>query len=691
METVLIVVASFVCYIIAYKTYGRFLGSKVFKIDPDRQTPACELNDGVDFVPSKKSLVFGHHFTSIAGTGPIVGPAIAVVWGWVPALLWVFFGSIFMGAVHDFGSLIISMRHQGRTIADLSGAVINARVRILFMIVVVIGLWIVLAIFGLVIATIFKLYPSSIIPVFLQIPIAIALGIWLKRNGNMILGSLIAVGLMYASIYWSAGFDIIGKHGMFPSVLTDHLSEIGIWTLILMIYVFIASVLPVNVLLQPRDFINSWQLLIAMGLLVLGVLIAQPPIVADAVRLVPDPSASGIPAPPMFPFLFITIACGAVSGFHCLVSSGCSSRQLKTEADAQYVGYGAMLTEGFLATLVIVACTAGIGMVAADGQGGQGSQDGHAIWLQYYQQWGGDAGLGAKLTPFIEGSANMIAAIGVPHHLAITLMGVFVASFAATTLDSATRLQRYVIAELAMPKPKPDGTQCARCNYPRAGLPTDAPCPECSGDQWIHRLGLIGKTRKLIANRYSATLIAVLTASVFALSDGMHEQYYPNVNWSTGYGGEFHVYETQYPYPEGLTLRDVEYAAAYNLERWPESNFGESDLPPLKTRWKFDFRDAGLGGLTLWPIFGATNQLLAALALLVITVWLVKSNRPCWVSAIPMLFMLGVTSYSIILLTRGFADSGSTLLMGISILMFILQLWIVIEAVLCIKSRPRTG
>lgn len=157
MQTVLIVIASFAFYLIAYHTYGRYLARRVFRLDPDRVTPAHEIDDGVDFVPSHKSLVFGHHFTSIAGTGPIVGPAIAVVWGWVPALLWVIVGSIMMGAVHDFGSLVISMRHKGRTIADLTGDVVNLRVRLLFMIVCVIGLWIVLAIFGLVIATIFRL------------------------------------------------------------------------------------------------------------------------------------------------------------------------------------------------------------------------------------------------------------------------------------------------------------------------------------------------------------------------------------------------------------------------------------------------------------------------------------------------------------------------------------------------------
>jgi carbon starvation protein len=598
MDTVLIVIATFTLYIIAYKSYGRFLASKIFKIDPNRQTPACQLNDGVDFVPSKKGLVFGHHFTSIAGTGPIVGPAIAVVWGWVPALLWVLLGSIFMGAVHDFGSLIISMRHQGRTIADLSGTVVNARVRILFMIVVVIGLWIVLAIFGLVIATIFKLYPSSVVPVFLQIPIAIALGIWLKKGKSLVLGSLLAVALMYGSIIWSSTIDWSAV-SFFPAALTNHLSLVAIWTIILMIYVFIASVLPVDVLLQPRDFINSWQLLIAMGLLVLGVLVAHPPIVADAVRMVPDPSASGTPAPPMFPFLFITIACGAVSGFHCLVSSGCSSRQLKTEADAQYVGYGAMLTEGFLATLVIIACIAGIGMATNS----TGALTGHEIWLSYYQQWGGDGGLGDKLTPFIQGAANMIASIGISQTLAITIMGVFVASFAATTLDSATRLQRYVIAELAGASEL-------------AGTAVEDQQPLAPN---------VGPIRRLIINRFGATTLAVLTGLALALSDA------PSVG----------------------------------------------------------FANAGLGGLALWPIFGATNQLLAALALLVITVWLVKSKRPAWITALPMLFMLTITAYAIILLIKSFAAESNPLLLAVSALMLTLQLWITTEAALLIRVHKK--
>ncbi len=576
MQTVIIVISVFLLYLIAYHTYGRFLARRIFQLDPDRTTPAHEINDGIDFVPSHKSLVFGHHFTSIAGTGPIVGPAIAVVWGWVPALIWVLIGSIFMGAVHDFGSLIISMRHRGRTIADLSGDVVNPRVRLLFMIVVFIGLWIVLAIFGLVIATIFRLYPESVMPVFAQIPIAIALGLWLKRGGRLLPASILAVLLMYATIILSAALDW-STITLFPAALTDHISVIAIWTIILMVYVFIASVLPVNVLLQPRDFINAWQLLIAMGLLLTAILFTHPPIVADAVRFHPEPSAAGIEAPPLFPFLFITIACGAISGFHCLVSSGCSSRQLKSEMDAKPIGYGSMLTEGFLATLVIIACIAGIGLGSATGD-----FTGTAAWQHHYAQWGGDSGLGDKLAPFIVGSANMIEQLGINHAIAITIMGVFVASFAATTLDSATRLQRYIIAELA------------GASSPKATNPL----------------------QRTIQNRFVATAIAATTGLALALSD--------------------------------IPARGLS--------------------------------GAGLGGLTLWPIFGATNQLLAALALLVLSIWLIKSKRPAWVAILPMSFMTIITLSATMSLTATFANQNNTILLILSSVLLGLQIWILIEA-----------
>ncbi|MFT5423822.1 MAG: carbon starvation protein [Phycisphaerales bacterium] len=600
MGTALIALGSLVLYILAYRTYGRHLAARVFRLDPERVSPAVEINDGVDFVPSRRGLVFGHHFTSIAGTGPIVGPAVAVIWGWVPALVWVLVGSIFVGAVHDFGSLVVSMRHRGRTIGDLAGDVVNRRVRLLFLLVVVIALWIVLAIFGLVIAAVFARFPASIAPVWMQIPIAVGLGVWLRRGGSLLVGTVVAVGLMYATIAWSAGVDWANVwsagQGPLPVWITASISPIAFWTLILGVYVFIASVLPVQTLLQPRDYINSYQLLVAMGLLSVGLIVSHPPIVADAVQFAPAPATEGGLVPAFLPFLFVTIACGACSGFHCLISSGCSSRQLTSECDAKFVGYGAMLTEGFLAVLVILACVAGLGL-GTSWTDGAAALTGRDAFMHHYATWGGGKGLGDKLEPFIVGAANAITTIGISRELAVAIMGVFVASFAATTLDSSTRLQRYVIAELA------------------------GGAPETGAATGRVRVGWL-------TNRYAATTLAVLTGLGLALSDA----------FSNGLVG------------------------------------------------------AGTGGLILWPIFGATNQLLAGLALLVITVWLMRQGRSVWVTAVPMVFMLAMTGWAITLLLLGFAQADgwrNGLLLSISVVMLLLEGWIVLEAVSVARSVLR--
>ncbi len=601
MATVLIALGSIVLYVVAYRTYGRYLGQRIFRVEPDRVAPSVECEDGVDFVPSRRSLVFGHHFTSIAGTGPIVGPAVAVVWGWVPALLWVTFGSILIGAVHDFGSLVVSMRHRGRTIADLAGDVVNPRVRLLFLLIVLVALWIVIAIFGLVIAVVFSVFPSSVMPVWLQIPIAVGLGIWLRRGGSVLVGTTISAVLMYATIAWSSQVDwanVWGEGvGLLPGALTALVSPVAFWTLLLMVYVFIASVLPVQTLLQPRDFINAVQLLIAMGLLLVGLLVSQPEIVADAVNYAPAPDAQGRMAPAFLPFLFVTVACGACSGFHCLVASGCASRQLSSERDAQAIGYGSMLTEGFLATLVILACAAGIGLAAGDaGMGATGRE----VWLSYYGTWGGDQGLGGILTPFVSGSAHMMESLGLSHAFAVAIMGVFVASFAATTLDSSTRLQRYIIAELA-----------------GGGKET----------------GATALRVPMLTNRYVASGVAVLTGLALALGDALTRG------------------------PDGAMV---------------------------------GLAGAGKGGLILWPIFGATNQLLAGMALLVVTMWLVRQRRPVWVTALPMVFMLVMTGWAIFLLGVGFArQEGKLLLTAVSVMMFVFEIWIVIEAVVLVAQQRR--
>ncbi|MGJ8695059.1 MAG: carbon starvation CstA family protein [Verrucomicrobiaceae bacterium] len=490
MTTLAIAVSAFVLYLIAYHTYGKWLGQKLFRLDPNAKVPSIELEDGVDFVPSDKKVIFGHHFTSIAGTGPIVGPALAVIWGWVPALIWVLFGSILIGAVHDFGALVVSLRNKGQTVGDIAGKVITKRTRILFLSILFLALTIVLAIFGLVIAAVFKMYPQSIFPCLVQIPLAVVIGLTLHRKGvNILIPSLLALAAMLLSV----AYGDVGILGAFNAELATW--SILDWCMILLGYCFFASVLPVWILLQPRDYINSLQLLFSLGLVAIGLVVAafaggaapSPEASRPALEIVaPALNLSPEGAPSIFPFLFITIACGAISGFHCLVSSGTSSKQLKCETDAQFIGYGAMLTEGFLAVLVILACVAGLGLGA---QSPDGTLFGIEAFDSRYSSWAKAGGLGAKIGAFVEGSANFLKAMGISATFATALMGVFVASFAATTLDTACRLQRYVVQELA------------------ASLSSGKAATKFNPINWL-------------TNRYAATLFAIIIAYFIARLPG---------------------------------------------------------------------------------------------------------------------------------------------------------------------------
>jgi carbon starvation protein len=573
MSTVLLMVGAFVGYLVAYHTYGRFLARRIFRIDANAPVPAVAQRDDNDYVPTRRIIVFGHHFTSIAGTGPIVGPAIGVIWGWVPAFIWVFVGSIVMGGVHDFGALVISLRNQGRSIADITRELIGPRVRLIFFLVVLLILWVVIAIFGLVIAIIFNRFPAAVIPVWTEIPIAMTLG-WLvyrrHMGGRLLLLDVTAVLLMYATILVGWRFPLL-----MPQVLG--VPATGVWTVILLVYAFVASVLPVTTLLQPRDYINAWELLVALALMMLGTLVAglggRLPLVAPAFR-------SDVPgAPSLWPVLFITIACGAISGFHALVSSGTSSKQVAREPDALFVGYGAMLVESALAVLVIIACCAGIGMAyrAADGTVLTGVE----AWTTHYANWGAAEGMNANLAAFVTGAANLLVSLGIPTGAAIAVMGVLVASFAGTTLDTATRLQRYVISELA----------------------TAARVPALGG-------------------RWSATTLAVVSAGALAFATGAN----------------------------------------------------------------------GAGALKLWPVFGALNQLLAGLALLVISAWLRPRTRYYWLALGPAFFMLVMTSWALVQKALQFAASHNWLLFGVSVVCLALEVWMVAETlVVWLRPRPQTA
>jgi len=552
-------------FIVAYHTYGRFLGSKIFRVAADNVCPSHALKDDIDFVPANKHILFGHHFTSIAGLGPIVGPAVAIIWGWVPAVLWIFFGSILIGAVHDFGALVVSLRYNGRSIGDISADIINHRVRTLFLLIIFFLLLIVIAVFALVIAILFKMYPQAVIPVWIEVPIAVWLGymVYTKQYNHVVMG-IIAVALMYL-------FVIAGAY------LPVDLKELGlsakqvliVWMLILFGYSYIASTLPVQKLLQPRDYINSHQLYIAFGLLILGLLLARPEIVAPAY----DPGPAD--APPLWPFLFVVIACGAISGFHSLVSSGTTAKQCDSEKDARFVSYGSMLMEGSLATLVIAAVAGGIGLGLKTDTGEL--LIGQAAFSHHYASWAAAQGLGAKIGAFVQGSANMIAYCGIPKNITMTIMGVFIVSFAATTLDTATRLQRYIIGELA----------CAY-NFPQ------------------------------LARRHPATLIAVLTAFILAFYNG-----------------------------------------------------------------------SGEGAMILWPLFGTVNQLLGGIALLVITVYLARKSISPLYTLIPLIFMVVMTGWAMWINLTDFFHTNNWLLFIIGGIVFILEIWMIVEALL--YMRHKTG
>ena len=412
------------CFFLAYRFYGKFIERRIFSTSHDAKTPSVELEDGIDYVPTRASILFGHHFSSIAGAAPIVGPAIAVIWGWLPAVVWILVGSIFIGGVHDMGSLIVSARHKGKSIAEVAKSVISPRTRILFMFIIFFALLVVMAVFALVIALLFISFPAAVLPILMQTPVALALGylIYRKRQTHLFTLTLAMVCLLYFFM-WLGTIVPIKVPPIFFS------SEILTWVVILMAYVYTASTLPVWVLLQPRDYINSYLLLLTLGSLYLGLFVAHPTITAPAIV------ASPPGAPPILPFLFITIACGAISGFHALVSSGTTVKQMSLETDSRPIAYGGMLAEGALAIVAALACTAGFAS--------------RASWGQHYASWSAASGFMIKITAFVNGAGGFLEALGIPASIATTIVSVTIIAFAATSLDTATRLQRYIIAELA--------------------------------------------------------------------------------------------------------------------------------------------------------------------------------------------------------------------------------------------------
>ena len=568
MNSLVYVLLAAIGYLAAYRFYGRFLGRRIFQLSNRNRMPAHRFRDDVDYVPSKRHIVLGHHFTTIAGLGPIVGPAIGIIWGWLPATLWVVFGSIFMGAVHDFSTMVISARHRGRTLGDLTGDLISPATRYAFQVIIQFLLWIVVAVFAMIMGILFTMYPQAVLPVWLEIPIAIWLGRQLAKGKSDLLYSIIAVVVMYLTVWLGLYVPITAPPLLGSPVVT--------WTLLLLAYAFVASTLPVHLLLQPRDYINSHQLMFAMALLALGVCVAHPAITAPAIN--PAAFAAGSDVPPLFPLLFITIACGAISGFHSLAASGTSVKQVDREEDMLAIGYGGMLIEGLLATLVLASIAGGLGMGLT--KGGELFTGGEAF-RAHYATWSSAQGMGAMIEAFVVGASNLLAALGIPAALGKSIMAVFIVSFAGTTLDSATRIQRLSLQEI-----------------------------------FRNRDGVVVRP---FNNNYVATLAVVVLAALLCFAQ-----------------------------------------------------------PGAK------------GALMLWPMFGALNQLLAALGLTVATVYLAKKGKNILFTLVPMIFMLGMTIWAMVINLQKFHAAGNALLFSLSLVILVLTAWLLVSAAFSLAGRQRT-
>ena len=539
MNSAILTISCLLFFLAGYKIYSKYLSEKIFELSNEEKTPAHAFKDNIDYVPTNKHILFGHHFTSIAGAAPIIGPCIAVYWGWLPAILWVVLGTVFMGATHDFSALVVSLKEKGKSIADISSTTLNNRIRIMFLIFVMCLTWLVLAVFANAIAGLFTKYSTAVLPVNIEIIIAIIIGYFIhKKNKNAFIPSVIALITLYVFVWIGSNNPINLEVFGASSENVKHS-----WVIILFIYSSFASLIPVWILLQPRDYINSHQLIVGLSLIFLSILIIQPQINAPAITNIDK-------GPPIIPFLFVTIACGAISGFHGLVSSGTTSKQVDKMKDARIIGYGATLGEGSLALAATIAAVAGLSFV---------NQQICLPWECDFNSAKSNA-----LNVFIEGSSGLLQQIGLPGAISTTLIVVLVVSFAATTLDSATRIQRYIIVEF-------------------------------------------GDATKLffLKNKLLATLLSVIPAYFIATNDSLRNE--------------------------------------------------------------------------LWQTFGASNQMLAALTLMVISIYFFKKGKNIIPLVIPMILIKAITISALII---KFNSSTTILLKSINGFLITLIFWMIIEGLL---------
>ncbi|KMP11762.1 carbon starvation protein CstA [Candidatus Nitromaritima sp. SCGC AAA799-A02] len=497
-------------YFVGYRYYAERLDREVIQPDNKNVTPAVSQGDGVDFVPSKPLVLFGHNFASIAGAGPVIGPIVAMHhFGWAVTLFWILVGNVFIGAVHDYLTLMVSVRNRGSSIADIAEHTMGIRAKAVFALFLVLAMLLVIAVFGVVAAKTLIAQPQMVFPTFAIIPISMALGWFIySRNANLALCSVIAVAMVISSIY--IGFLI-------PVPLPEDgvlgLSPLMFWFVVLMIYAAVASVLPVQILLQPRDYLSTYVLFGSMALAIAALIWVHPELKTPAYRGMFSEGQG-----PLWPMLFVLVACGAVSGFHSLVAGGTTSKQLAVESQGRAISYGGMLTEGVVAVTTVLLVGGGLYWAAPAG----GAIDMQTLGFRETLKSGGwilayGHGFGNvvhQMLPFISFTfASMIAVLALN-------------TFVLTTLDSAVRITRFIVQES------------------------------------------VGRRVVLFRNKYICTLTVVFLAYLIGATGG-----------------------------------------------WQK----------------------------IWPIFGATNQLIAAVALFVVATWLMATGKSTKFALYPALFMVVTT------------------------------------------------
>ena len=431
MPVSLLVIVGLILYFLLYRLYGGYLSKDVVGVS-DEPTPAVRLYDGVDYVPANKYVLFGHHFASIAGAGPIVGPAIGIAWGWLPALLWVWLGNIFIGAVHDYLSLMSSVRYDGHSVQWIAGRVIKKRTGYIFALFIFFVLVLVVAAFASVLGKVFIKQPAVPTAYLIKIIGAFILGALIyKMRLHLGLATIFAIGWLIMSIFLGKFYPIKASYQT--------------WMIVFFIYIIVAASIPVHVLLQPRDYMNAWLL---VGGLVLGgvaIVFSFKPVLIPAFASFSPKIVAGQPSP-FWPVVVLIIACGSLSGFHSLVASGTSSKQLSKEIEGLFVGYGSMLAEGFLSTLVVACIAAYAYSILSPNVVSALKTNYAANILKAQKSVGGPVGFFSKSY-----GAAVSSVLHLPLDFMVILATMWVAAFAMTTLDTTNRLARYTLTELLEP------------------------------------------------------------------------------------------------------------------------------------------------------------------------------------------------------------------------------------------------